>query len=347
MTYDSCVLNCVSEVGQTAWDELSAGRPFTSYRWYAFGERVLNDCKPVYIILSKGGRQISRGTFWLIRNEQVPISSRPVRHLIELFLQRRPLLACRSPLSSSGGLILPEAPLGETALQTIASIAFEKLKLHHGSFLLLDYIDDREKAYFTGWTSGMSTMTMNDPGTRLELKWNDFDDFLLNNKHRMHQHYRRTSRQAEDIGIQITRRKNVSDIGKALELIQNVEKRHKSITNPLARLMLENINMTDSTWLEAHIGSKLVGCLLLLEDNGAQYAFLPGLAYDNSITYFMLLYEAIKNAFDKGITTLRWGNFAYEIKRRLGFELEHNNNVIYQSNSLIAGLIVRMAASYL
>ena len=343
MAADVQVFTSVREVGQDAWDRLGNGRPFTSYRWYAFGERVLADCRPVYVIWSEGGKPAARGTFWLTRDEPLPVASRPVRSVLESFFRRWPLLVCRSPLSSSEGLILPEPARRETALKAISEAAFGELCREHGSFLLFDYLNE-EETNFVGWPAASSTIVMDDPGTSLRLTWCDFQEFLMKNEHRMHQHYRRTSREAADLGIQITRHKSVEEIDRAIELIRNVERRHKSVQNRLARPILENMQMADSTWLAARRGSSLVGCLLLLEDNGGQFAFLPGLTYDEPCTYFMLLYEAIRNAFDRGITLLRWGNSAYEIKRRLGFELEDTNRVVYRGRGRLSQLAAQLAA---
>ena len=130
-----------------------------------------------------------------------------------------------------------------------------------------------------------------------------------------------------------------------LELIHNVERRHASTPNPWAAALLAHMPMVESTWLTAHIGNRLVGCLLLLAENGVQIAALPGLTEDVPFAYFMLLYEAIQVAFDQNLTCLRWGSGAYETKRRLGFELEYNNTVVYQGNGLLPGLIARLAAS--
>jgi len=103
--------------------------------------------------------------------------------------------------------------------------------------------------------------------------------------------------------------------------------------------------MVDGTWLTASIRDRLVGCMLLLADNGAQIAALPGLTEDVPFAYFMLLYEAIQDAFEKNLTCLHWGSGAYETKRRLGFEMEYNNNVTFKGNGFIPGLIARLAVS--
>ena len=138
----------VDEVGEDAWDALSAGRPFQSARWYRFGERVMADCNPIYIILSLDNQPVARGTFWLVRAEPLPVSPF-LRRLLAPILHRWPLLICRSPLSNSSGLILPEGPLRESALACIAQTAYRELRRLGDSFLLFDYLQAEQTKWET------------------------------------------------------------------------------------------------------------------------------------------------------------------------------------------------------
>jgi hypothetical protein len=334
----------IDEAGAEAWDTLSGNRPFQSARWYRFGERVMEDCRPIYIILSLENRPVARGTFWVVREEPLPVSPF-VRKWLAPSLRRRPLLICRSPLSNSSGLILPEGSMQASALKMIAQAAFRELRKLDGSFLIFDYLDESQTTR-QGWPPQFKQYKIADPGTRLTLEWNDFEAYLRSNtKFRIHQHFRRTSQEAADLGIRVTRHASYDSPDLALELIHNVEHRHGSMPNPWAAGMLEHMQMVESTWLTAHIGKRLVGCLLLLTDNGVQIASLPGLTEDVPFAYFMLLYEAIQEALERKLSLLRWGSGAYETKRRLGFELEQNNHVLFQGNGVISQLITRIATA--
>ena len=341
--FESLTAYSVDEVGTQAWDSLSGSRPFQGARWYRFGERVMEGCLPIYIILTKENRPVARGTFWLVREEPLPVPPF-MRTWLNPSLRRWPLLICRSPLSNSSGLILPEAPLREAAVKMIAEAAAKELRRLHGSFLVFDYLNNSQ-AKWPGWPSQFKPLEIADPGTRLAIQWNDFEAYLRSNpKFRIHQHFKRTSREAADLGIRVTRQASCSDPSNALELIRNVEQRHASTPNPWVYNMLNAMEMVEGTWLSAQIGDRLVGCMLLLSDNGVQIAALPGLTDDVPFAYFMLLYEAIQEALERKLSLLRWGSGAYETKRRLGFELEHNNHVIFRGNGLISQLITRVAA---
>ena len=186
----------VTEMGQTAWDALSAGRPFQSAAWYRFGERVMSDCEPVYIVLSRNGIPAARGTFWVVRNEPLPVPAF-VRRLIAPLLRRRPLLICRSPLSSSSGLVLPEPPARAPALLQIATAAQKEMEQHNCSFLLFDYLDVQATPR-DSWPAGYIPLKLSAPGTRMTVLWKDFDAYLAAGDTKGRQRYKRCMRQGGD-----------------------------------------------------------------------------------------------------------------------------------------------------
>ncbi len=49
-SFDIQTYHSIHEIKPALWDRLSAGRGFQSHRWYAFGERAMVDCPPVYLI---------------------------------------------------------------------------------------------------------------------------------------------------------------------------------------------------------------------------------------------------------------------------------------------------------
>jgi hypothetical protein len=175
--------------------------------------------------------------------------------------------------------------------------------------------------------------------------WNSLDEYLAaadNKKNR--RHYKHTIQEIEKLGVHLSKSKQIQDVDTALELIRNVERRHGALPNPWARAMLENIGLVNGTWLAARIGERLVGCMLLLEDNGAQIATVPGLADDVSHVYFLLLFAGLESAIENKVRLLRWGSGAYEAKRRLGFELEPNNYVSASGTNWLTQPIVRALA---
>ena len=178
----------------------------------------------------------------------------------------------------------------------------------------------------------------------MENHWQSMEQYLAHGNKKGRQHYKRSLREAEKRGIQLTQLPSVSDIGAALKLIRNVERRHASSPNPWTRELLERVEVVDGTWLEAYIGNKLVGCGLILEDQGAQMTTALGLAENEPYVYFLLIYASLENAFKKQVRLLRWGSGAYEVKQKLGFELEKDNYLILSGTNRLATWISRLAA---
>lgn len=329
-SFDIQIVHSVDEVDPESWDKLSAGRPFTSHRWYRYGEAVLADCEPIYLIVHQHGQPIARATFWVTASEPLPIQSSILRNGLQSVLKRWPLMICRSPLSSLSGLVLPDPSLCKLVQTMISTEANKLLRYKKCSFLIFDYLP---KEQCMGWPKQLISTSVSDPGTVMELEWPDFASYLDAGNKKDRQHYKRTLREAEKLGIQIARYSQVNFIDEALALIRSVERHFGSPENPWAKAMLENLEMVGGIFLAASIGNQLVGCGLILQDNRAQMNALLGLAQDIPYVYFRLVYESLKTAFDHHIQLIRLGSGAYEVKQQLRFSLEDNNSLIFTSSN--------------
>lgn len=347
MTFDVQVAHSVEEIGQEAWDDLSGGRPFNSYRWYRYGEAVLSDNEPVYIILSRGGRPVARSTFWLRRQEQLPIfSSKVVRRLIEALLRRRPLLLCRAPLAPASGLILPEEPsLRDEALGTMAKIAQDRARHNRASFITYVYLKEEEAGY-PGWPSNVAGIRMSEPGTRMVITWSDFETYLGD----VSRSVRRNYRDAVELGVRTTRHPMTgawedAALDEMVKLIQNVENHHNAARNPWARAMLEKANMVDAVWLRSEMDERTACCGLLLRDGDTQMMTLLGRDYDVQYAYFHLFYSGIRCAIEDGVRVVWGGSGAYGAKRRMGFEVKDASHVLFASRGPLLQRVGRWAAA--
>jgi hypothetical protein len=328
MSFDLQIAHSVSEISQETWECLGGGQPFTSYRWYRFGEMVLADDKPVHIVLSRQGRPLARATFWLRSKEPLPISSPPIRRFVETVLHRWPLFMCQIPLASAPALSLPAPPLRAEALGTIAQVAYEQARLYRASFLVCSYLEHHQ-ATWAGWPDTFTPVEVPGPGTRLVINWPDFESYLKDLSNSARKDYRRHRNRAADLGVVVAASQTVTDVEQALVLIRNVERHHSSPPNPWARPILEHANMVKATWLTARIDERLVGCGLLLGEGEVRFLALLGLDYGVQYAYFQLVYAAIRNAIEEGVKILRGGAGAYQIKQRLGFEMEGNNHLVF------------------
>jgi predicted N-acyltransferase len=342
--FDVEIAHSIKDIGRDAWDHLSQDRPFASYRWYRFGETVLADNVPFYIILSHHGEPVARGTFWLRSREQLSISSMVVRYLIETLLRHRPLLVCRAPLVDSSGLILPEEQaLREAALKIVSRVAQEQAQQFWASFLLFDYLGEEETQY-AGWPETFLPTTISDPGTYMAIAWRDFDSYLRHLSRKGRKHYRQHCRQAAELGIEVTLQPEVTDMDRTIRLTRNVEKKHRSAPYPWTEGLLENADMVDATWITARIGGRLVGSELVMNDAGVYCVKALGLDYSVPFVYFMLGYADIRYAIEQGARILRWGSGASDAKRRLGFQFEDNNYVVFSGSGPLFQRIGRWTA---
>lgn len=333
MDFDVQLVHSVGEVEQEAWDRLAGDRPFASYRWYRYGETVLADNTPIYIIISQGGEPVARGTFWLRGQEQLPVSSRVPRRLVEIALRRWPLLVCQTPLADASGLILPDSPLHNSALETIAQTAQDQAERHHASFLTFLYLAECE-AKCAGWPNAFAAVQFPEPLTRLVIEWPDFESYLEHLSYSRRRNMKRHGKSAARLGIQTRHHPMVQPLDsvtldEALVLIRNVERHHEASPFPWARSMLENAWMVDTTWLAAEIDNRLVGCGLVLGDGEHRVMKLLGLDYEVQYAYFQIFYAAVRSAIENRTKTLWGGSGAYELKRHLGFRVESKHYVVF------------------
>jgi predicted N-acyltransferase len=340
---DLQIANRLADINPQEWGALSGGQPFQSYQWYAYGEKGLTESGdlPYYLILRRDRKPIARAAFWWISNEPLPISFLPLRKTLESLQRCWPLLICRSPFANTSGLILPEAPLRGACLELINQAAQQELQRKSGSFLIFDFLETTQIGW-PDWPREFRPTKVSDPGTWMDVTWDDFGAYLESGNKRDRQHYKRSQRLAEEAGLVLTRPEAVSDMETALSLIHGVEARHHSAPNPWFRGMLEHMHMVDSTWLEVHQEQRLVGCGLLLRDNKVQFATALGLAEDIPNVYFLLIYATLQIAFEEKVRRIHLGSGAYDVKRRLGFEMQDNNAVLFYTPNPALKLLGRL-----
>ncbi len=338
------VFHSVEEIGEAAWEELGSRVPFQSARWYRSGEKVMQGCEPVYLAVCQGEKPIARATFWVVRNEPLPVSPALYRRL-KGFFQRWPLFICRSPLSNSSGLVLPEGPLGEQALALLAAEALRQARRHHCSFLIFDFLTEEESRKMH-WPGGFVHAAGGEPGTRMTVEWPTFEAYVNSRDSRNRRRVAYNKRKAAEQAVEVKRSSEAGCLEESLELIRRVEAKYQSPANPWTRPMLEHMGMVESTFLEARIGRELAGCELLLYDRQAQLPTALGHAGEATYDYLEMLYTNIDDAIQKGCTLMRWGSGSYDIKRHLGFELEYTNHTVLCGAGFPLSWVTRLASIF-
>lgn len=346
MSYTIKVINSVEMVSPLEWDRLGKGVPFASHRWYRYGEAVLINDKPYYLIVMDGDHQVARATLWLRKEEALPVSSRLVSKGINQIFARWPLLNCSSPLATTGGLILPDSADAADMLSLMMKELREIMQREQVSFVTFDFLNGKQSDQIEA-RSEMLPIALPEQGTQLQIRWSTFEDYLKILSKNDRKSYKRAVRKAERLGITVRALPKVNEIDTAMNLITAHDERYKTLTLPWARLMLEKAPMVDAIWLAAYVGEKLIACGLLLGDQGTWLATGLGRDHNYDYAYFVLGYEAIRHVIESHGKTLRWGTGAYEYKKRLGFELEDNHFVCFQARNPAIDWIFRKLAGKL
>jgi predicted N-acyltransferase len=344
MDFEIQIVHGVEDVGKDAWDKLSTDRPFQSYQWYSFAEKVMKDsgCQPSYIILSTNGWPVARASFWLIPNEPLPIHG-IARSVLGKAFQRWPLFICRSPFSGSSGLILPELPLMESALSSIAQVATEQARNFHASCVLFDFLE-REVYEKYAWPAGALGLSVGDPGTKMDISWPEFDSYLRSMSPKSRKNYRQHCRNAENRKIRIQIYSEPPSLEDVEPLWRNVETKFHESRNPWNKYLLKHFPMVKGSFISAVENDKLVGCGLFLGDRQELVATGLGLDYNSKNIYSLLNYSAIRAAIEAKLRVLHWGSGAYEVKGKLGFKVENTNYVVYIGIGRVSKLLGRLVA---
>lgn len=316
------VTTSIDKINVEEWDDVSAGIPFQSHSWHQFGEKVMADSTPLYLLAYLRDRLVGRATLWITRNEPLPQSLGHMRRVLSPIFRKWPLMICRSPIAQTTGMVLVENlddPKG--VVEALVATALAQGRHHGCAALVMDYLGRREKEYLP---PAISIMESPYPGNILCNEWKDFDQYLARGDKKARRHYHRTLREIEELQVTIAHRSKAEKIDEILPLVRNVEKQHGAPQNPWIENTLINMEMGNGLLLAATMNDRLVGCMLFLEDGNGQLATAFGREPEMPYVYLGLFYEGIRTAMEHNIKFLRWGSGAYELKRRMGFRLEDN-----------------------
>lgn len=347
--FDVDIFSSITDIDEAVWQQLNGDRPFSSIRWFRFLESAFAGDHSIYMILSQKGVPMARTVLWAKGNEPLPMPATPLRRLTAAATNRWPLLLGYDPLvGGQPTLLLPAEPaLRQSALETISCQALAQLHHHKGSFLLYSYLEEAQSRW-PGWPADFVALDFEEPETILPITWCCFEEYLawLRRTHKSaYKDYRRHVNRAAKSGIEVTVHDRVTGVGtatgvgnatgidEALALVRATEQRHGSMPHPNARPVMEHMSQVGGRWLAARQNGRLVGCGLLLGDNGSWAMKFLGLDYEVRYAYFQLIYTAIQEVIAAGGNYLSGGTGAYELKERLGFQRQSNSYIGFMSRS--------------
>lgn len=332
------VFHGIGSVDPGVWERVSAGHPYSGRAWCQYGEAVLG-CPGYYVILSCGSEPLGGALFSVLRQEQIPIRSPLIRGALERYLERHPLLACRTaPSTNFSGLFLPRDPtLRQSALDAVRAAALDIAHDCRASFVLFDYLGGPEMAL--GWGRFTPLADFLDIGTRLDNQWGSFESYQEHIKAAglsRRKWLKRHLKEALASGIEV-RFGERPDVDMAVRLHQNVERQYGEVLFPHTRPIMEHAReLSDAVWMTAYHDGRLVSTELLLHDS-ANHVCTPtlyGRDYEAENVYFYTYYEVVRYAVEQLRVTAIIGNSgAYDFKHHLGFEPDPRNNMVFASAS--------------
>jgi predicted N-acyltransferase len=254
----------------------------------------------------------------------VPISSALGRRVVQAVLSRYPLLICQAPFGSTTGLLLPRGD-ERRAFGVLRNALAEASRRRNTSFTILGWLNAQERQIIEP-ASGFRFIKM-DSATSLHIEWPTFDAYVASRGKSMRKDLNRHNNRAADLNITVERARSYAQHGRRIfALVDNVMEHHRSYgTNIYPDDVLASFEreMPDnSVMLLARRNDEIVGCGLLVHDQGVMGLAMLGLDYNHQYVYFQLFYEAIRYAIENGIKVIRGGSGAYDFKRRLGFRDE-------------------------
>ncbi len=324
MGFTVTTANRIDDMDIEVWDQLGAGTPFSSARWSRLAEQIVEDFDARYILLTRDRKPVGRASVAFEKNPGMSISQPLMRAFVTRLLSQYPMVYCHAPpanIAQMSGLILP--PGDEVAaLHLIHDTLWQIAAVRPSSYLVMGWLSAHERQFIEqleGYT------LLPDSNMVLELSAPSFDKFIEKLSKSARRNFRDNNKFAEEMNLRVERATHYSQHSERLwELINNVDDHHKNVgTTPYHRDAFSTIERDfagQQTMLLAWAGEKLVGCLLLLHDQGVLRITLIGRDYDYEYVYFQIFYEMVRYAIEHGLQRIYGGTGAEQFKRSLGFQ---------------------------
>ncbi len=346
----------IHTVDPAVWNQLTHGYPFAGWHWCQFGETSMEQ-PGCYLIAFEGEKPAGGAIFWVMHKETIPTTNRPLRWMLRQYLKWRPLIACRTSVTTDHkGFFLPDDPDQRAAVLTeIRRMGSDIARQHHGSFVLADYIFADETDH--DWGDFLKFKDYMNIGTRMAVEWDTFEgymDALKAANKKAHKNVRHNLRYAQEEGIECRFQHEHPPIDDVIRLIDIKMARYKApydrdwerqIIRASAALPESN-----AIWVMAMLRDKMVGCEMLLYDdmNHVCKPVLYGRDYDADFVYFYMCYEDIRYAIEvMRARTIIYDTEAYEFKRRIGFVDDPRNNLVLRPNSRLERAVIGWLSGFM
>lgn len=326
MVYRPDVRQSINEITASEWDALGGGRPFYRHAWFQFLEAAFPGEACAYIRLFEGETCVAAAVGFRRRAYYIPYVQHPLaKRAMQQLLRRCPLFSCENPLTETSGLaFLPgyaDAATAQALLDTLRDAA-----VAHGAFFLgLDYLDADESALIKATASDGVIIEMM-PDTYLPIQAPTWEAFVADLPYRQRKDVRRELRRAEAAGYRVESWEHFAVRSEELySLVANVHRQHGEPAVPVRKDVYAAAErfVPGSVALVVRREERIVACGLILRDDDLLLPTLAGLEYSEAaVAYPLLAYGAVRHAIESGGRGILFGTTSYEIKQRLGCQLQ-------------------------
>lgn len=339
----------IDNVDQTLWKQLTDHHPFASAGWCRYGEAVLDDAG-YYVMVHDDDRVIAGAIFWVIYRDDFPIENKMIRRVFDWYIRHNPMLVARTAIRTDyKGVFLPaDRDLANQALHEIMTVAHRLLQEHGCSFFFADYFEADELDL--DWGDVIKLKNFLEVGTKLELPYETYDDYLLATKARKKKHWkniRHNTRKAHKRGLSVVIDNQPPPRERLHDMLYQQRAKYDALNpNNYEMDVYEQSALLpdDMRWIKIYQDeTELVGAELafICQQTGVYYPGLFGRDADVDYVYFLAYYTAIRYAIEQGATVMIGNSGSEHFKVRLGFIADRRNNLIFYPASPIARALAR------
>lgn len=351
------IYKSIIEIEEKEWDEITNNRLICTHKYLeAIEKSQINDCQFFYPVVYDGNKIVAHTCVYFITTELDTFAQGLLKKAIILFrnfyknfLILRSL-ECGTPVALGTTISYREDIDKATALELICKEIEQLAKqLNIKVILFRDFYNDELVLYDHLLKFGYSRIH-NLPGTKIEIKWKSFDEYLsaMRKRYRKEISLRRKKFSRDGITVEIL--KDFSNHGKDLERLwmKVYEQATEYKRERLPSAFFENINKylrNKSSLLLVKKDGTPIAFSLLLFDRETLVPLFCGLDYtynEEYCVYFNLFYKIIEIGIEEGMKDIDLGITTLEPKKEVGAEVVTQNMYMKHLNPLLNRIVPKL-----
>jgi predicted N-acyltransferase len=352
-------VNSIAQVPREHWDALVEDNPYMTWGWLKTVEETCINKHDTYYIMATNLDQLIGGA--VCSNTKRSLREHNLDNMIfgrlkKLFycfnINLTPLLDCSPPIGRRTQLLVNNS-LDEETKQKISEALFEKIEnLASSNKLAVAFSGVKEDQVGLRKTLAKRgyCYTLGYPIGILDIKWSDFNDYLLDKKaisSKMRTTIRAQIKRNKKAEVVISEIKNPEKHGNRLHQLSSINcEKHNKVPFSFNEYFYEQAKKNLGDEAAIFIAEKkgvVVGVQILLKRKGYGNGCIIGIDHENcgnDFTYFNLAYyTSIQDAIHSNMKSIDFGNGLYDVKTRHGCHL-YNNYLYYRPATLLQKLFI-------